>query len=226
MEGDMEEVERIDTPEVKLVPATPYTDMTIATLREEAEAMVKYANELVIESPADVQVATADLALVAKLVKSLNAEKSKYLDPLNKMRGEYLEFFKGVITPVDQANRIAKLKILAYEAKIRAAREEAEKIEAEKLELARREAALNHGEFTTDISPVDKPAEPAQIVRTEAGTSHKSTIRKFEVVDISQVPAEYLKVDEVAIGKLVRAGIKSIPGIRIWEEPNLIVRSY
>ncbi len=48
-------------------------------------------------------------------------------------------------------------------------------------------------------------------------------IKKWEVEDITKVPGEYLMVDTVAIGKLVRAGIKSISGIRIWEEETLKV---
>jgi hypothetical protein len=45
------------------------------------------------------------------------------------------------------------------------------------------------------------------------------------VEDITKVPAEYLIVNEVVIGKLVRAGIPSIPGIRIWEEEILKVNA-
>jgi hypothetical protein len=49
----------------------------------------------------------------------------------------------------------------------------------------------------------------------------------FEVVDEGAVPRDYLVVDRVAIGKVVRAlkGRTSIPGIRVWDRGRTSVRA-
>jgi hypothetical protein len=61
------------------------------------------------------------------------------------------------------------------------------------------------------------------LYHTDDGTTSKVSIRKWELVDFSQVPDEYKAIDAVKIGKVVRAGIPSIPGIRIWQEETLRV---
>lgn len=46
----------------------------------------------------------------------------------------------------------------------------------------------------------------------------------FEITDESQVPREYLMVDESKIRRVVRAGIRNIPGVRVYERQTLAVR--
>jgi len=43
---------------------------------------------------------------------------------------------------------------------------------------------------------------------------------KFRVLDIRKVPIQYLKVDEIKVGQIVRAmkGETNIPGIQVYEE--------
>ena len=43
------------------------------------------------------------------------------------------------------------------------------------------------------------------------------TVKKFRIADESLIPAEYWVLDEVKIGKAVRAGI-TIPGVTAYEE--------
>ncbi len=47
---------------------------------------------------------------------------------------------------------------------------------------------------------------------------------KFEVTDANQVPREYLEVDETKIRKAVGSGMRSIPGVRIYEDTQLRIR--
>lgn len=42
-------------------------------------------------------------------------------------------------------------------------------------------------------------------------------------LNVSLVPDEYKLPDAAKIGRVVRAGISSLPGIRIWEEETLRV---
>jgi hypothetical protein len=102
---------------------------------------------------------------------------------------------------------------------------EAKAIEDEKLALAQREAAMKGGEHTQELGTVEIPTEPPKHVRTELGTVGKAKIRKWEVVDKSQVPDEYKILDAGKITRLVKAGIGHIPGIRIYEDEVITVRT-
>lgn len=59
--------------------------------------------------------------------------------------------------------------------------------------------------------------EIPKTVRTESGSAHQRMTWEFEIEDKSMVPPEYLMVDEKAIRQAVKAGIRQIPGVRIFE---------
>lgn len=66
---------------------------------------------------------------------------------------------------------------------------------------------------------VERPIEAPKAEGLGSRTSYK-----FRVVDDSQVPREYLVVDEKSIGAIVRArkGRITIPGVEIWEEQEAV----
>ena len=51
-----------------------------------------------------------------------------------------------------------------------------------------------------------------------------SMVWDFEVLDKSQLPLEYLKVDEVAIRSAIRAGERTINGVKIYQKPQISLR--
>lgn len=68
------------------------------------------------------------------------------------------------------------------------------------------------------VAPVESISLPPSTPKVE-GLSFTTTW-KWEVTDIAQVPRQYMKLDESAIGGVVRAmkDKTSIPGIRVWSE--------
>ena len=133
--------------------------------------------------------------------------------------------FKSFTSPLEQADGITRGKIMFYRKDVERQRAEVEEIERQKMELAKREAELNNGEIMVDLTPIAKPVAGPGTVRTDMGNTNMMKVRKWEVEDITKVPADYLQVDSTAIGKLARAGIKSISGIRIWDEDVLRVNT-
>ena len=59
--------------------------------------------------------------------------------------------------------------------------------------------------------------------RTGALASLRST-RNFRIVDATLVPREYLVVDDATVRARMRAGIREIPGIEIFETQTTVVR--
>jgi len=55
-------------------------------------------------------------------------------------------------------------------------------------------------------------------VESESGTLRFRKHWTFEVVKESEVPREFLAIDETAIRKAVNAGAREIKGVRIFEE--------
>ncbi|GAI82288.1 unnamed protein product, partial [marine sediment metagenome] len=120
------------------------------------------------------------------------------------------------------ADKLVRGKILAYRAEIDRQRREAEEIERLRREAAEREAALT-GQPIIQPGPTPVIAAPPDRYHADNGTLGKVMVRKWELEDFSKVPDEYKTIDAVKIGKVVRAGIPSIPGIRIWQEATLRV---
>jgi len=77
-------------------------------------------------------------------------------------------------------------------------------------------------------APVIKEVAPAPVANTTKATLGSAVGRmvwKFEVQDPAQVPRAYLAVDEKAIRTAVGAGVRDIPGVRIFQEEQIAGRS-
>lgn len=70
-------------------------------------------------------------------------------------------------------------------------------------------------------------AKPAEMARTRGDYGGIATLRttwKHEVTDVAQVPREYLMVNDAAIKAAVKAGTRTIPGVRIFQDQSAMVR--
>lgn len=217
----------IEFSDTALLRVRPDVDPAVVSLQGEITGLAKYAESRAITCDADVKSATEDLSLMAKLKKALTDKRKEWLTPIKEKLDAVDAVFRSLSTPLDLADRTTRTKILGYRAEQERIRLAAEAIEREKNELAKREAALNGGAITIDLTPIEKPAEQPKHIRTEVGTATGAQIWKFEVVDFKALPDEYKMADEVKIGKVVRAtkGSVSIPGVRMWPEESLRVNA-
>lgn len=227
-ESDTPQLSQLDTDievvsSLSLIP--PEADNKLMEFYNEGIRLMEYASARVITTNADLKPATDDLSIIARVKKGMEEKRKEYLKPFQDHVKETNEAYKNLMYPVEEADRITRLKILEFNREQSKRRLEAERIEAEKLRLAREEAELKGGEITVDLTPVEKPEAVPDRIRTELGSSSTMKIRKWELVDITQVPAEYLMIDAAKVTKLVKAGIGLIPGIRIYEEETLRVNA-
>lgn len=79
------------------------------------------------------------------------------------------------------------------------------------------------------IEPVQVPApvvpQETAPVRTESGTTSYVPVWDFELVKIEDVPHKYLMLDAPAIRNAIKAGIRDIPGIKIFEKMAIRTRT-
>lgn len=201
----------------------PRDNTEVMAFYNEALGLQKYAEARVITTAEDLKPATDDLSIIAKVKKALEGKRKEYVVPLQDQVKEFNEAFKTLMEPILIADQVTREKILAYQQEQKRIRQEQERINALRIEAAEKEAALNNGEITESVNLVEVVSEAPKRVSTEMGTVGQRMIRKWEVIDMAQVPEEYKVIDSARVTKVVKAGIPSIPGIRIYEEPTLAV---
>lgn len=195
----------------------------------------------------DGSLATADAFL--KGVKVLQKEIDDTFDPMIAKAHEThmatIAQKKKYEWPLRQAEKHLKAQIGPYlvekERALREARERArrEKEEAERkareAEEERREEARRLerlGKIEEAKKVIEKPLPTIEVKKQEAPIPpapkgiHTKKIWKWRLLDISLVPREYLKLDEVKIGSLVRAtkGKFKIAGIETYSEDIVATR--
>ncbi len=206
-----------------VINISPESDLAVLQLVCEGNKLREYAIARTIATDADLKSAVDDLSLIAKVKKALVEKKAEYVKPVKAHLDAFNAAFAMVLTPVEDADRITRQKYDAYRAEQKRRYAEAEEINRKKIELAKQEAAFNGtGEVTIDTTPVVAPV-PIARVQTDVGSAGITHNWKGEVIDFAALPNEYKIVDYVKLGKVIRAGLHSIPGVRIWEEEGIRV---
>lgn len=141
-------------------------------------------------------------------VKSIREEKKKHTDRLEQAE----KVLRGKVTAyIDEQERQRKLEQKKRD-------EEQRKLDAE---------AAEANEFLAEVGATQAVAERVAPVAEvdKAGISYRE-VWKYEIIQASLIPREYLAVDEVKIGQMVRAmkDTLTIPGVRIYSEKSAIVR--
>ena len=203
------------------VKVKPEDDPKVVALAHEAEGLRDYAVARVILTEVDLRPATDDLSIIAKVRKALTEAKAEYVKPIKGHLDDVNAAFARIMTPLEEADKVTRSKIMAFrEVQARRAAE-AEAINRQKEELARREAQFNEGEITINTTPVEPPA-PVKRISTDMGTAGVVRNLTWELVDFALVPDQYKLPDSAKITKLVKGG-GTIPGIRVFITESLRV---
>lgn len=203
----------------------------IAVIRREVGGLVGTARKLVVNN--DAQDANELLVLVANGKKRLEEQRVFLVKPLNDHVKNINAAFKEWVKPLEEADSIVRRKVLGFQREQAALRAEAQRLEQErleKLEQIRIERLAELPEGLLDDLPEDEPIPMAvpEMPRAIRGKSGSTSTRKtwtFEVTDDSLIPRKYLMADEGVILLAVREGVRDIPGIRIYQQESLAVRT-
>ena len=229
--GGLAEAARKAGAEVKVVEMTdlalrPGEDIEAHGQYEEAVKLLEYAKKRVIASLEDNKAANDDLSLIAKIKKAMEAKKKEYLGPLTEQIEAVRATYTYLMTPILEAQKLTKDKMLAYDAGQERIRNEQIEINRKRNEAAVAEMKLN-GELSESVNEVEVAPEPAKQVSTAMGTSGKRDNWEYEIVDMDAIPREYMMPDLVmlnAIAKKYHDG-KPVPGIRFFNKPIIAHRS-
>jgi len=162
------------------------------------------------------------LAQVKTARKRWDELRHWFTDPLETQKKRIIAKFKAGDDPLAATEKIVGQKHLTWTiAQREAARKEQERLR-KLAEAKQARQAAKAEEKGLDAPPVVIPMPtvqaPPKTVRTESGSVTIRTTWKHEVLDMAALPDEYKMPDAVKLGKVVRAGVREIPGVRIYEE--------
>jgi len=205
-----------------LVRIAPNADAAVREFYEKALKLRTFAESLSVQSADDTKMATDTLSTIAQVKKGLEEKRKEFVAPLNGFVKEINEAFKELAKPIDEADRMVRDRVAAYLKAQDDRRKEEARVNALKLEAAEAEARLK-GEPVKPVPILHSPA-PQRTVTSSGAVGGRKTW-KWALEDLSQVPKEYLMLNETLVGKVVGAGIRAIPGIRIYEDLVVVVEA-
>lgn len=207
------------------------TQALATTVEGDAKTIQAVVDTLVVKDETGLNKAAEILSNVKTRIKRLEDKRKEYVGPINDQVKAINEDFKRMAAPYLEAERLVKSAIGSYMDAQRKIQEDAEREERKRRQEEARVLAEAEGISTqkaaaevrkaAEAEAVAKPVEekPATAVAKKMATK---IVTRFEVVDPSKVPAEYLVVDHSAIRQAVAAGAKRIAGVKIWEESQIV----
>lgn len=152
--------------------------------------------------------------LVAKVkgyFKKIEEMRKQINEPFRRQMAINNERVKPFTDKLEQIEKILKGKIEIWKKK----RQEEEKQKEQ-------EAKLMQDALQLDVTPYMTIQTE---VRTSEALTYEKTEWKFEVECLALIPINYICVDEEKVKAMLKAGIREIPGLRIYEEKKTIIRS-
>lgn len=166
-------------------------------------------------------------ARAKRLGKEIDTRKDDFLRPANELVKGIRNFVKPFTDKLDRIEVTAKQKVKDYLT--------IKEVERRKAELALKQAqeevqkkidaeAAAAGVESVKIPTAVVKEEPV-VTRTEFGSAHLRKSKDFKIVNPALVPREYLIVDERAIRDAIKRGVEEIPGVLIFEDTDVILRT-
>lgn len=222
----------------------------IENINQDALTLTAQAKRIVISDSVDHALACETLRGVVAMRKQISDTFGPMKEAAHKAHKAVIEQEKRVDGPLAEAERYLKVGIGSYQAaEEKKRREEETKLQAEAQRIADQEAkraaeelalqdaieAEKNGDkkgaeaiLANPLPVIPKFVAPVVLQKTVVKQEGISSRRnwKFRVVNESLIPREYLKVDDIKLGQIVRALKETtrIPGIEVYPEENVAVR--
>jgi hypothetical protein len=189
----------------------------------------RQSSELVVNSTVSAQAATEMIGQVKDLEDKIESRRKEIIDVPDKFVRKTNAFVKPMmdrLKAIEGKGGIINRKLADYSMRVELQRREIERKQNEaRIELQKQvdAEAKAKGVESVVIAPVAMPTKK-EPVRSDSAVSSAVMVWKHEVTDAAAVPRAYLMVDDAAIKAAVKAGIRIIPGVRIFEDAEMRVR--
>jgi len=178
---------------------------------------------------------------MAKMIKDLAKKATRSLkDKLGAYSAEQAELQRRIAQKAAEEEAAVRRKVLEEERKKDLERQERERKEAieRQKDLDAKAKAAGVEAVEVKIPEVVDPGiqEPVIVVpkevaggptKTEEGTSFTVKTWKFNVISLDQVPNEFIlkAVDSKSVKAAIDAGVREIPGLKIYEHSDVRIRT-
>jgi hypothetical protein len=215
----------------------PTNDPEVREVAEQAQLLAAVGERYSVATAEEFTVAGDELRRIKAAQKRLDEVRKGITRPIDAAKKAILDLFRepeAKLAAAESGVKRAMLRFQAEQDRLRqedqrkadeAARKERERLEAQ----AARAAAAGKIEKAEALE-VRAATVSAPVIHREApkvaGLSTREVWR-YEIVDATALPREYLTPDTTKIGKVVQAlrGDTTIPGVRVFAERQLAARA-
>ena len=188
------------------------TEKSVALFEQKVSPIFEQAQALEIVDEKGQAEAAELLSHLNKNLDAVTKEKEKVTKPLNEALKAERGRWKPLENFLEEGIAIVRRKMGTYQTEAtRKAQEEAAKI------AARVGDGKGKLKVETAVRKMDEIETPAQAVVAESGMVKFRTVKKFEVMDVTMLPIEYVLPNEPAIRAAMTKG-QELPGVRYYEE--------
>ena len=192
----------------------------IQTIQSSGTALIDMANAHMVLDQSQADEANEILTKINHGLKQIEAKRLSFTAPLNQSLKEINASFKKMVEPVKYAKDELTTRLMTWrrqeQARIDAERAKAVKEEERRRKIQEAHAAKGHV-VKEDITPVAKPM-PFSVNDTTKVQKRWA----YEVENEALVPRGYLIVNGPAITAAVRAGVRDIPGVKIYQKETAV----
>lgn len=155
------------------------------------------------------------------LKDSIEAQRMSLTRPLKDTAKRIEAMYKPTLEKLAQADQLIRSKVLKFRADSEAAN--AAKT-AELMEKATE--AQDAGDNDTALALATEATEQSSMAKTtllEQGSMQMKKVWDFEVTDLGSVPHEYCTLDATKVRAAIRAGVRELPGLRIFQKDSMAI---
>lgn len=194
---------------------------------EQVEHFIEKSQAAVIkiDCRTDTVIASDQIGLLKALIKNIEKKRLEHSRVVIDFRDTNNAWYKEFKTPLDE--ELLRITTMSGEYQRKCREEERKAEQARQAEIARREAlqeAHRAKDHIIDETPRAELVPEVAPVETVSALKTRTTW-KYEILDESKIPREWLCVDTTKIYKAVTRRdnpLREIPGVRIYDEESVI----
>lgn len=227
----MENLSDVEVPPLSSLNDPAGVKGEVVAMEPRIAGLIEKARSIEVRDDASQQLATTTLASMKQVWDQLEASRSERSGPFDKAAKAINRVYRIIQNPLSTEINALKDRLGSYVLR-RADENEAalaRQREAEqKAQRAASAAAKKAGLPPPVIVPKEAPPPVPTHLDTGAGATTVSRDWAVELVDASKAFAAYpnlFEFSEQRALKMVRAGVTTIPGVRVFQKPRVSVKS-
>ena len=212
------------------MPTSPLENMRIL-LDAYKPSIERYRTQLPpeVKTQDEANITTRIAGAAKSEIKLIETKRKDITAPINDVVKKINGLCKEVTDPLTEIENLAKKRLNSFHAFQEMERQKIAEAERQRAVEEQKRLDAKAKELGVEAPIVPEILAPEKTnstcTRTEHGTSYTKKIWSFTIQNASEIPLEYLIIDERKIKEAVKAGIRNIPGVNIYEQSSVAIRS-